>query len=220
MKRHNSLLSDCTQPKQVVVLLHGLFATRRSMGPAGIRLEQAGYLVVNWGYPTFLRSVEQHASALLPTLCALEDDPATESISFMTHSMGGILARYVLQLRNFAKVKRLVMLAPPNGGSHLARISLGPLKRVLPAIAQLSESSDGLPKRLVESRNVEIGIIAASSDFVVRLANTVLPNQRDHCIVKSNHFELPRHAEAITKTIQFLQYGRFEPTQTVRRMAA
>jgi triacylglycerol lipase len=206
--------------KHVVVLLHGLFATRRSMRNVAVRLEQSGYQVVNWGYPTLWRSVEQHAAALLPVLGALEDDPDTESISFLTHSMGGILARYTLQQKRFDKIHRMVMLAPPNGGSRLAGISLGPLTRVLPAIAQLSEAPDSLPNRLLEPGDIEIGIIAASSDFIVRLANTALPNQRDHCVIESNHFELPRHAEAIRKAIQFLQCGRFEPIPTFRRIAA
>lgn len=211
---------NAASSSDAVVLIHGLFATTRSMRTAKLYLERAGYLAINWGYPTLWRSTEQHAHSLLPKLRELEQDPSISTISFLTHSMGGILARYALQLGEFAKARRMVMLAPPNGGSHLASISLGPLSRVLPAIAELSEAPDSLPNRLLEPSHIEIGIIAASSDFIVRVAKTILANQRDHCVVEANHFELPHHEEALQKSIQFLRCGRFDPVHVASLAAA
>lgn len=198
-----------------VVLLHGLFATHRSMQIAQRRLECEGYLVINWGYRTFWRSVEQHAQVLLPQLQELEASHEIRSINFLTHSMGAILARYTIELAQFAKLGRMVMLAPPNAGSHLTKISLGPFARVLPAIGELSHRPGSLLSRLSEPRNIEVGVIAASSDFVVRVANTFLSCQRDHCIVKSNHFELPRHDGALTRSLSFLAHGMFNPPATI-----
>lgn len=194
----------------VVVLLHGLFATRRSMQTAKARLEDSGFKVINWGYPTFWRPIERLAAELLPTISQLQSEPTVHSINFVTHSMGGILVRYALQFANIAKIHRVVMLAPPNGGSHLTRVSLGPFRRFLPAIAELTESTDSLPNRLVAPQGVEFGVIAAEEDFVVKVPNTHLANQKDHCVLPTTHFALPKHEEALKKVIRFLNCGYFE----------
>lgn len=192
-----------------VVLLHGLFATRRSMNKLESRIRAVGFTVLNWGYPTWWRSTEQHVHRLLAQLRLLQGDPAVRSISFVTHSMGGILARSALHSGSDAKVKRMVMLAPPNRGSHLTRISLGPFAWCVPAIADLSESPDSLPNRLGVAGRVEVGVIAASRDFVVPVANTEISNQREHCVLNSSHFGLPTHEVAVSYALNFLQTGRF-----------
>ncbi len=203
-----------------VVLLHGLFATRHSMHKLELSIRDVGYKVLNWGYPTWLRSTDQHVRHLLPKLEALQRDPHVRSISFVTHSMGGILARCALHFGSDAKIKRLVMLAPPNRGSHLTRISLGPFAWFVPAIADLSEAPDSLPNRMETNSTIEIGVIAASHDFIVPVANTQLPNQREHCVVPSSHFRLPRHDTAVRYVLSFLQNGRFtSPVSDVENQA-
>lgn len=209
------------KPKQdVVVLLHGLFATTRSMRKVATSVQAQGYRIENWGYPTFLKSIESNVENLLPKLHALESNSSIRAIHFVTHSLGGILARYALELSSFTKIKRLIMLAPPNAGSHLTRFSLGPFKRFLPVIGEISESPNSLPNRLSRPQGVEVGVIAASSDFIVHVANTMLPYQTDHCVVQASHFELPSHAEAIQKVLNFLDIGRFDPAATARPAAA
>jgi len=216
-------------PRDWVVLLHGLFATCQSMRKLETRINEMGYTVLNWGYPTWLRSTEQNVRHLLPQLEILQNDPAVRTINFVTHSMGGILARCALHLGGDAKVRRLVMLAPPNRGSHLTRISLGPFAWCLPAIAELSESPSGLPNRLeiasLEANSqVEIGVIAASRDFIVPVANTKISNQSDHCVLRTSHFKLPNHEMAVSYVLSFLQSGRFlvgpDSLKVVKRAAA
>lgn len=195
-----------------IVLLHGLFATRRSMNKLERRLSAVGYQVVNWGYRTLWRSTEEHVQQLLRTVRGLQNDANVQSISFVTHSMGGILARCALHYGNARKIKRIVMLAPPNSGSQLTRISLGPFSWCCPTIADLSESPDSLPNRLTNHRDVEFGVIAALRDFVVPLENTRLPNQRDHCVIPTTHFQLPNNEAAVNQVLHFLSVGSFGPT--------
>lgn len=201
-------------PRDWVVLLHGLFATSHSMRKLEKRISEMGYMVLNWGYPTWLRSTEQNARNLLVDLAALQNDPSVRTINFVTHSMGGILARCALHLGGDAKVKRLVMLAPPNRGSYLTRISLGPFAWCLPAIAELTESPSGLPSRLEAasldgSSQVEIGVIAGSRDLIVPVANTKTSTQREHCVLPTSHLGLPNHETAVSYVLSFLQCGKF-----------
>lgn len=192
-----------------VVILHGLFATRRSMRKLELHLQAAGYEVLNWGYPTFLRTTKHHIQRLVPLLENLEKDASVRSINFVTHSMGGILVRYALHVARLTKVKRVVMLAPPNRGSHLTRISMGPFAWCVPAIGDLKKDPDSLPNRLAVPHQVEFGVIASSRDYVVRIADTFLPNQKDHCIVPTSHFKLPQHEAALSKVHFFLKTGKF-----------
>lgn len=202
-----------------MVLLHGLFATRRSMNTLARTLKASSYQVINWGYPTFLRNTEQHVERLLKTVRVLQEDPNVRAIHFVTHSMGGILARGVLQYGSGNKVHRLVMLAPPNTGSKLTRFPLGPFAWCCPAIVDLSESPNSLPNRMNQTRNAQIGIIAAERDFVVPLSNTMLSGQRDHCVIPTTHFRIPRQEAALQQVLNFLANGSFSDSRTTLRAA-
>jgi hypothetical protein len=83
----------------------------------------------------------------------------------------------------------------------------------VPSIADLSEAPDSLPNRLNTLNCVEIGVIAASRDFVVPVANTSLENQRDHCVIPSSHFRLPSDKLAVRQVLSFLQTGQFTRPQ-------
>ena len=194
-----------------VILLHGLFATRRSMRKLAERLANVGYSVLNWGYPTLWRSTTQHVDRLLPELYRLQADNGVRTINFVTHSMGGIVVRSALHSQDIPKVQRLVMLAPPNRGSHLTRVSLGPFAWSSPPIAELTEAPASPPNRLLISARVEVGVLAAARDVIVPVANTLLPNQRDHRILPTSHFRLPTHDGAILQVLSFLSSGEFLP---------
>ncbi len=209
-----------TNQREVVVLLHGLFATTRSMQKASYRLAQQGFDVVNWGYPTFWRSIEAHCEHLGATIAQLQSDSSVRSVNFLTHSMGGILARYVIQQGSANKIRRMVMLAPPNGGSHLTRVSLGPFRKMLPAISELTESPDGLPCTLRNLRGVEVGVIAATRDFIVKVQNTLLPDQRDHRVVEGSHFALPKMEQVLDLSLRFLSSGTFAESHSLQAKAA
>ena len=131
-------------PLEKVVLVHGLFATRRSMKKLEQRIAaeatQCSTGVTRLGCDLRNSTVRR----LVASLATLQANPCVSAIHFVTHSMGGILARSALHIGSHAKVRRLVMLAPPNRGSHLTRISLGPFAWCVPAIADLSEAPDSL----------------------------------------------------------------------------
>lgn len=206
--------------QDVVVLLHGLFASTRSMRRASARLVEQGFGVINWGYPTFWRSIEAHCEHLNALVEKLQCDASVRSVNFLTHSMGGILARYVIEHGSAEKIRRMVMLAPPNAGSHLTRVSLGPFRKLLPAISELTESPDGLPNTLRELRGVEVGVIAATDDFIVKVQSTLLPEQRDHRVVEGSHFALPKMDHVLDLVLRFLDSGTFaESGQQLSRVA-
>lgn len=115
---------------KVVIALHGLAAHRAMMTPLVEHLEkEGGFTVLNVTYPSTRGTIAQHAQRLAGIVEHL--DEATE-IDFVAHSMGNLVVRYYLQDAVDAsedghidsRIKRFVMLGPPNHGAHSA-VALG-----------------------------------------------------------------------------------------------
>ena len=137
-----------------------------------------------------------------------------QRIHFLTHSMGGVIARAAiiqsrLESKWATKCGRIVMLAPPNAGSRLTRIPLGPFTSWFPQLRELSESPDSFVQRLPKFRRMHVGVIAAQHDFVVTPESTHLPGELEHTIVSTSHQRLTRHPEAIEMAVEFIQSSRF-----------
>ena len=203
------------KPSETVVLLHGMLASSRSMRPLEEALAREGYRVINWGYRSLARSITDHAARLVRMLDELDGDQQTSKIHAVTHSMGGIILRCALRQRTPAKTGRIVMLAPPNAGSRLASLPLGPFQRWFPQIAELSESNESLVNRLPEPLGLDVGVIAARNDVVVDVASTRLRCQRDHVVLASTHQKLPARAETMHQVLAFLRRGQFLATSPV-----
>jgi pimeloyl-ACP methyl ester carboxylesterase len=121
----------------VVVLLHGLARTHRSMDGMQRALETQGFRTLSLTYPSRrndLRTLALDTAAKIRQLA-----PSSEYFA-VTHSLGGILVRH---MRDLLPWKRVVMIAPPNQGSAVARVfAKNPLYRWFygPAGVEVSDS--------------------------------------------------------------------------------
>lgn len=111
---------------KAVVLLHGLGRSRRSMAELAKYLEeQGGYQVFNVGYPSTRGTIADYARSLAKVV---ENLDGMEEINFVAHSLGNIVIRRYLGDqtdpatggRPDPRIKRFVMLGPPNHGSIAA----------------------------------------------------------------------------------------------------
>lgn len=207
-----------------VVLLHGLGRSPGSMRRIERRLRESGYDTWNDGYPSRSAPIEELATYVGTAIDACRSRGA-ERIHFVTHSLGGILARVYVQTHSVPELGRLVMLSPPNGGSEVAdRLSRYAWYRwaMGPAAIQLGTGADSVPRHL-GALAAECGIITGSKsldpwfagwlpaphDGKVSVASARLDGMRDFLVVPDAHGLIMRDPEVISEVLYFLANGRF-----------
>jgi triacylglycerol lipase len=201
-----------------VILLHGLGRTRLAMIPLAWRLKKQGYRVTNLGYfgPSGLEKAVARTSRNLERF-------ADEPLDFVTHSMGGMVARGFLS-RHPGRGRRLVQLAPPNRGSDLAdRVRRLPFLGGVAAFKDLGQQSPERKVDLPEIPQVEVGVVAgqsfgpwlgAAGDGIVRVSETYLPEARDWIVVPAFHTVIMNTRVAYENVVHFLEEGAFGPGAT------
>lgn len=106
--------------KLAVVVLHGLARSAGSMDRLVAHLNANGFEAVAYDYP----STSQPIAKLANRLCTqVRRDFKDRRVCAVTHSLGGIILRHMRDER--IRWKRVVMLAPPNNGSAIAKAMAG-----------------------------------------------------------------------------------------------
>jgi hypothetical protein len=194
---------------ELVVLVHGMGRTARSMEPLRAALDSAGFDVINVGYSSLCCSIPELGEALRNEV-ATRRLPAHTRVHFVGHSLGNILVRWVLtQPDPPPGVGRVVMLAPPNQGSHSADRYSGVIGWLLEPIAELRTDSAATVRGIPPVRGVPIGIIAARHDGKLTVDETRLPEAQEHVVVDGTHTFIMRREAVHRLTIAFLRDGSF-----------
>jgi hypothetical protein len=192
------------------------------MRPLARALEQEGFSTLSLPYCSGSQSLDQIAKQVR---LQIEKIRGAGPVHFITHSLGGILARKLLTEEMSWEPGRIVMLAPPNAGSEIVDWSknhpllhraLGPSGRslgsdgvpcALPALPPQIEAAVimgdrcSIPvfRRLLESDND--GIVSASKGRIDGL--------KGFSVVHADHTFIQMHPESIRLSVNFLKTGEW-----------
>lgn len=209
--------------EECVIFLHGLARTTDSMQKMADAFEANGYAVANEGYPSRQFPVEELAPLAVET--GIAACPADSTVHFVTHSLGGILVRVYLENEQLENLGRVVMLAPPNGGSEVVDSMVGtPGFAWLngPAGAQLGTDEESVPSQLGPV-DFEVGVIAGTKsinfmlsqylpnpdDGKVSVERTKVRGMADFITVPHSHPFIMSASEVISQTLAFIETGHF-----------
>ena len=204
-----------THHQEIIVLIHGLMRTYMSMRPLKSYLESQGYQVYYYSYPSAKYTIQQHAVYLNQFVAKLLEENSGVKIHFITHSLGGIIIREALfklshtQLKNIGS---LIMLAPPNQGSVLAKISIKIFPIITFFIRPLAELSSDEASYVhhVPVPDIKIGIIAGRFDAKVPPSAAYLEGQTAPVVINSTHTFIMNHAKTKQLIMSFLKTGTFD----------
>jgi hypothetical protein len=210
---------------EIVILLHGLLRTTRSMWRMEQGLQKKGYLTLNIGYPSRRHSINYLSDRVLTEAVGRCQKTTTGTIHFVTHSMGGILVRHYLAKNILNTLGRVVMLAPPNHGSEIVdRLGAKWWFRFIngPAGCSLGTGPDSVPCSLGPV-HFPLGIIGGDcspdpifsrmlpppNDGKVSLASARVDGMHDFKVVPYGHTFVMNRREVIEQTAFFLKHGKF-----------
>lgn len=196
-------------PRELCVFVHGIASTRWLMLPLAERMRRRGFGTRLLGYYSLTGSNRRFGRWLSRNLRRIEATGRWSRIHLVVHSMGSIVARCAMDEGVPESLGRVVMIGPPNGGSHMATF----LRHVYwfsGPLMELKDEPDSFVNRLPPApAGVDVGVIAAEHDNVIHLDRTHLPGERDHRVVDSWHTGVLWKQETADLAADFLRHGRF-----------
>ena len=215
---------------EIVVILHGLNRTSRSMKKMAKWLTREGYTVLNCNYPSSKKSIAELAEGVYKEI--LPHIVRADAVHFVTHSMGGIVLRAMAQAHPLENMGRVVMLAPPNQGSEIVD-SLGKWQVYKwingPAGLELGIVSNNSTPLKLGTPTFQLGVIAGdrtlnpflswivpgADDGKVAVERTKLVGMKDFICMHVTHTWMMQNSHVIRQTVYFLKTGHFETLKNI-----
>lgn len=213
---------------ETVVLLHGIGQSHVSMMFLKRRLKKEGYHIISISYPSTKKTLKELALYLYDN--SLDDDfwQQWDKVHFVTHSMGGLVAREYLTMYKQEipreRLGRVVMLAPPLGGSEISDLlSSIPFFQWIfgPAGVELTTEHQS---KIESDIYYELGIIAGAKGWPYFISSQVIPGANDgrvsventktkamtdHIVTDSSHTLIMNKKVVQNLIIEFLKNGAF-----------
>lgn len=191
--------------KELVIVVHGFGGKRLWMQPLSLQLRR-NFRVMNWTYFSIGGSIEFHAQRLSDFLRRLQHDGP---IHIVAHSMGSIVTRAALKIVEIDNLQRVVLLAPPNSGSPVAKMLNYVLGWACIPFRELSSDRNSYVNTMSPELPCPTGVIAARYDVQVPVNSTYLPGIADHVIISATHNSLLFSPTVGRLVTEFLTCGRF-----------
>lgn len=211
--------------REGVVLVHGLRRTHRSMRKIARACQGAGFATLNIDYPSSKGGIEDHAMQIAAAIITFAT--RFERVHLVGFSMGALVVREFLAHYRPSNLGRVVMIAPPARGSHIADLltTQKHLSRIAPkwwgpALYELTTAQQ--QARVHAEVDYPLGVIAGvtgkfgpwgrlfgnlSNDGLVALDSTRIDGMSGHIMLPLPHNALIRDRASIRAVVSFLTKG-------------
>jgi len=215
--------------RETVIVLHGIGHSRLNMAGTAFALRQAGYNTLSVSYPSRRDDIAGLSAYVAAQLAAQGAWQSANKIHFVTHSMGGLVTRQYLEDYKTTipqgKLGRVVMMAPPLGGSEVADFleNFPPYQWMFGAAGQ--ELTTGNQRKAHFTPYYDVGIIAGTTGWPYLIANAVIPphhdgrvsvestkwiGMKDHITLAATHSLISWKPFVHKHIIHFINQGEFD----------
>lgn len=211
-------LNPTFEHDHLVLLIHGLGRHAGIMDKPKLALRKAGFSAHSLNYATLLEGVDDHATHFTHLL---ENLKGIKKVSFVTHSLGGLVAREILSRNtrwNDVVADRIVMMGTPNQGAQIAEF-LSRMKSYKFITGQSGQDVRPdqklatLPEPTIPTLIIAGGIgndigfnplLTGDNDGVVTVEETRLNGDHQFKQVKVIHTTIMDHEESIKTMLEFI----------------
>ncbi|HYE08005.1 MAG TPA: hypothetical protein VEL07_20980 [Planctomycetota bacterium] len=208
----------------LVILLHGLGRSRRSLARVAAALGRADRDVVAMSYPSTRAGVAEHAQRLAALIAGMR---GVRRVSFVTHSLGALVVREALAHVPGDRVAadRLCMIFPPNRGSDRALAWSGTLLFQL-LCGPAGADATPMGARAIPPPSCRFAIIAGGrgdgvgrnrripgdDDGTVAVAETMLDGADEHVVLDVGHTVGMGDPRVVAAVVRYLDGGALRPS--------
>lgn len=205
--------------KDTVILLHGLWRSVWAMEPMAKYLNALGFRTVNYPYASFKLSLAEMVEKVSALVREYSKDG--RKVHFVTHSLGGVVVRQLMQDLPADQIGRVVMLAPPHQGSEIVdwlksnRLNgvLGPAGEFLTTKSMAALGSplpDNVPVAVIMGRQSLLpffrGLLDHKNDGIVSVGGGRVQGINIFAEIDADHTYIVSNPQAMEMTANFLRY--------------
>ncbi|MFC4891613.1 alpha/beta hydrolase [Pseudofrancisella aestuarii] len=210
--------------EKIIVLVHGFIKNSKDMFTIESFFKQHYDYIISVDLPTTFVSME----AAVTRLCQIIGDiPKTKSITFIAHSMGGIIVCKTIHKLQLENIDKCIFIATPFKGSGIAdfgdRIPF--YSRILKPNKELKVTDKYLDICNSVAAKFPVGLIAGNkhsklnflarlclsedNDGLVDVESAFAINSDDRIILNKSHAKIHHDTDTLNKIVSFLETGKF-----------
>jgi pimeloyl-ACP methyl ester carboxylesterase len=218
-----------SQPRNALILLHGLGRSPLSMWRLARAARTQGYDVITPAYPSLKGTLADHINTLTPLLPRLKTYDKVHAIG---HSLGGLVLRGLFTQPEAEGIPlgRFVFLGTPHKGAGLIQQHRWLFDRPQTPLIIHDLAPDSAALKNLGFPIADMGCVVGTARFhplnpaswvnrillgdtlhdgTVEEDSATLPNAKDIFRVPVNHSFLPLSGRVIDKTLHFIKHGSF-----------
>ncbi len=208
----------------MIILVHGFYRDKTDMSYLDMELNSLGYETFVVNLPTTFGSFEEIVDSFSSQLKSLKN----EELSFVAHSMGGLVVREYINANYELNIKKCVFIATPHHGSELADIakSIPLFASVFKPIEKLKTINKCTP---FQNKTFDLGLIAGNnnkdilgrlfmsnqSDGRVSVASVKTDDTDDFIVLPFDHDSIHKKQDTLKQVVSFLETSKFKHKEQI-----